>query len=161
MQRFSNSTVQMHKSTGTKDRVKLSSMHKKPSSKKLTTSNVVCIDFLKYLFFIVCYLFSLHLYCITITITCQHLSYTAYPYPLGQGRDTAPPTTSTILSMLYVMFVFVVMFVCLLLSLSLSLYLWVRVLVVHMHMPHWLHRVIIKYLKGSQCVCSTTEKTYY
>ena len=64
MQRFSNSTAQMHKSTGTKDRVKLSNIHKKLTNKKLTTSNVVCIDFLKYLFFIVYYLFSLHLYCI-------------------------------------------------------------------------------------------------
>lgn len=91
MQRFSNSTAQMHKSTGTKDRVKLSNIHKKLTSKKLTTSNVVCIDFLKYLFFIVYYLFSLHLYCIIVYCICQHLSYTYLPLPpraggAGQGH---------------------------------------------------------------------------
>lgn len=129
MQRFSNSIAQIDNTIGTKDRVKLSNIHKKLTSKKLTVSNVVCIDFLKYLFFIVYYLFSLRLYCIIVYCICQHLSYIYLPLSPKAGTQRPLPLVLYYLCcMLYLS-----LLLCLLLSLSIYLSLDCQLLHVGTH----------------------------
>lgn len=57
-----------------KDSEKSSTMHKNATSKNVTTSSVVCIDFLKYLFFIVItsflYIFIVSLLLLLVNTYC-------------------------------------------------------------------------------------------